>query len=420
MEKLGQLRAEAVQRRWDLIIVDTPPSRSALDFLDAPNGWASFLDGRFIRLLSAPAKAGGRAGLKVFGVGVQSSPTRWPRSSVVSSSATCRPSWLPWTRCSAASGSAPTRPTRCSRRPGRRSSSWRRRSVTRCARRRTSSSGSARRMPLAGSWSTGCSGSAAAALTPSRAWPPPRSSPTPGTASRRPPTTAGLLRLHAAWRTAAQRSAAGRAVLRRAPRHAGRRGAGSGTGRPRPRRAAGDRRGAPPRADSTTQQVVPMSASPGVRYPRGWVRRLRGLGPSASEGLGEQVPPGRDVRALRSSARRSRSVIPPQTPNSVRLSRASARHCASTGQVLQTAFASCCAAPRTKRASGSCLAHAARLRPVLDPTCAKTVTTVIRSTPSPFGASRRPRFRSRLTGPDQAALGRNDNSKGPNRDIGRM
>src|ERR1700759_4054939 len=33
MEKLGQLLAED---RWDLIVVDTPPSRNALDFLDAP------------------------------------------------------------------------------------------------------------------------------------------------------------------------------------------------------------------------------------------------------------------------------------------------------------------------------------------------------------------------------------------------
>ena len=33
MEKLGQLRA---RDEWDLIVVDTPPSRSALDFLDAP------------------------------------------------------------------------------------------------------------------------------------------------------------------------------------------------------------------------------------------------------------------------------------------------------------------------------------------------------------------------------------------------
>ncbi len=69
MEKLGQLKVSAEQ--WDLIIVDTPPSRSALDFLDAPNRLGSFLDGRFIRLLTAPAKAGGRAGLKVFGLGVQ-------------------------------------------------------------------------------------------------------------------------------------------------------------------------------------------------------------------------------------------------------------------------------------------------------------------------------------------------------------
>jgi len=74
MEKLGQLRLEADRDpdnpRWDLIVVDTPPSRSALDFLDAPKRLGSFLDGRFIRLLAAPAKAGGRAYLKVFSAGV--------------------------------------------------------------------------------------------------------------------------------------------------------------------------------------------------------------------------------------------------------------------------------------------------------------------------------------------------------------
>ena len=37
MEKLGQLDQDARRTgRWDLIVVDTPPSRSALDFLDAP------------------------------------------------------------------------------------------------------------------------------------------------------------------------------------------------------------------------------------------------------------------------------------------------------------------------------------------------------------------------------------------------
>jgi anion-transporting ArsA/GET3 family ATPase len=71
MEKLGQLRAQADREdRWDLVVVDTPPSRSALDFLDAPKRLGSFLDGRFIRLLAAPAKAGSRAGFKVFSVGV--------------------------------------------------------------------------------------------------------------------------------------------------------------------------------------------------------------------------------------------------------------------------------------------------------------------------------------------------------------
>lgn len=56
MEKLSQL---AASDQWDLVVVDTPPSRSALDFLDAPQRLSSFLDGRMIRLLSAPARAGG-------------------------------------------------------------------------------------------------------------------------------------------------------------------------------------------------------------------------------------------------------------------------------------------------------------------------------------------------------------------------
>ena len=66
MEKLGQLRRAD---EWDLIVVDTPPSRSALDFLDAPQRLGRFLDGRLIRLLSAPTKAGGRAYLKFMTAG---------------------------------------------------------------------------------------------------------------------------------------------------------------------------------------------------------------------------------------------------------------------------------------------------------------------------------------------------------------
>src|SRR6201999_3839870 len=57
MEKLGQVHADAQRDgTYDLIVVATPPSRSALDFLDAPERLSSFLDGRFIRLLLAPAK----------------------------------------------------------------------------------------------------------------------------------------------------------------------------------------------------------------------------------------------------------------------------------------------------------------------------------------------------------------------------
>ena len=70
MEKLGQLHAASVadERQWDLIVVDTPPSRSALDFLDAPERLSSLLDGRFIKLLLAPAK--GPARLLSAGLGI--------------------------------------------------------------------------------------------------------------------------------------------------------------------------------------------------------------------------------------------------------------------------------------------------------------------------------------------------------------
>ncbi|WP_433870966.1 ArsA family ATPase [Saccharopolyspora sp. CA-218241] len=66
MEKLGQLAATG---SWDLIVVDTPPSRSALDFLDAPQRLSTVLDGRLIRMLSSPARAGGRGLRKIVGTG---------------------------------------------------------------------------------------------------------------------------------------------------------------------------------------------------------------------------------------------------------------------------------------------------------------------------------------------------------------
>jgi anion-transporting ArsA/GET3 family ATPase len=67
MEKLAQLHKDAQRDdRWDLIVVDTPPSRSALDFLDAPERLSSLLDGRFIKLLVAPVKGPAR----LFSVGM--------------------------------------------------------------------------------------------------------------------------------------------------------------------------------------------------------------------------------------------------------------------------------------------------------------------------------------------------------------
>jgi anion-transporting ArsA/GET3 family ATPase len=66
MEKLGQLHAEAeASGRWDLIVVDTPPARSALDFLDAPEHLSALLDGRFLRLLLHPT----RGPLRLMGAG---------------------------------------------------------------------------------------------------------------------------------------------------------------------------------------------------------------------------------------------------------------------------------------------------------------------------------------------------------------
>ena len=53
MEKLYELHEES---RFDLIVVDTPPTRNALDFLDAPRRLTRFLDNRIFRLLMMPAR----------------------------------------------------------------------------------------------------------------------------------------------------------------------------------------------------------------------------------------------------------------------------------------------------------------------------------------------------------------------------
>ena len=53
MEKLYELHEE---RDFDLVVVDTPPTRNALDFLDAPRHLTRFLDHRLYRILTAPTR----------------------------------------------------------------------------------------------------------------------------------------------------------------------------------------------------------------------------------------------------------------------------------------------------------------------------------------------------------------------------
>ena len=62
MEKLHELHQEG---RYDLLVLDTPPTRNALDFLDAPKRLSTFIDSRSLQLFTAP----GFFGLKVLGRG---------------------------------------------------------------------------------------------------------------------------------------------------------------------------------------------------------------------------------------------------------------------------------------------------------------------------------------------------------------
>ena len=52
-EKLYELAEEG---DWDLVVVDTPPTRNALDFLDAPQRLAHFLDHRLYKVLMTPTR----------------------------------------------------------------------------------------------------------------------------------------------------------------------------------------------------------------------------------------------------------------------------------------------------------------------------------------------------------------------------
>jgi|SRR5271166_503220 len=96
------------------------------------------------------------------------------------------------------------------------------------------------------------------------------------------------------------------------------------------------------------RQAVPVLLALGYA---GVLRRLR----SAARNSDQEATFGYCL----SNTRRWRSVMPPQTPNSIWLSSASARHSATTGQCRQIAAAFLCAAPRTKSSSGSVERHRA-------------------------------------------------------------
>ena len=63
-EKLYQLHCD---ERFDLVVVDTPPTRNALDFLDAPATLTRFINHRLFRLMMLPA----RGGMRVLNIAAQ-------------------------------------------------------------------------------------------------------------------------------------------------------------------------------------------------------------------------------------------------------------------------------------------------------------------------------------------------------------
>ena len=66
IEKLCELR---MHRGYPLIVLDTPPTTHALDFLDAPGRILDFLDNDAAKWLLTPAVAAGKIGLKLFNLG---------------------------------------------------------------------------------------------------------------------------------------------------------------------------------------------------------------------------------------------------------------------------------------------------------------------------------------------------------------
>ena len=356
MEKLGQLDQDArTTGRWDLIVVDTPPSRSALDFLDAPERLSSFLDGRFMKLLLAPARGPARLMTAGFGM-VTNAITKIIGAQVLQDMKAFvaafdtlfggfrqraqRTFELLQDRRTAFLVIAAPEPDAL------------REAAYFVERLRQE------RMPLAGlvvnRASTDPEGdlSAHAAMT--------------GVEKLRSlgeahGLAAGLLRLHADRKVVVEREK--KLTRRFATSHPdvptavlpalstdvhdldGLRRIGELLGaqvdhrpaaEPYPKARAAD---APRAQGQAVAMVFAVSCSDFA----------------VSSSWRHEVTFGR----LRSSARRSRSVRPPHTPHSISLSSASARHSARTGHAPHTALALCCSAPRTNSSSGVAFWHRA-------------------------------------------------------------
>jgi anion-transporting ArsA/GET3 family ATPase len=63
MERLYEVHASG---EYDLIIIDTPPTRNAIDFLEAPARMAEFFGGRLLRWITMPYRLGGGRGGRMF------------------------------------------------------------------------------------------------------------------------------------------------------------------------------------------------------------------------------------------------------------------------------------------------------------------------------------------------------------------
>jgi anion-transporting ArsA/GET3 family ATPase len=65
MERLFEIHATG---DYDLIVIDTPPTRNAIDFLEAPARMSEFFGGRLLRWLTLPYRVGGKRGSRVLNV----------------------------------------------------------------------------------------------------------------------------------------------------------------------------------------------------------------------------------------------------------------------------------------------------------------------------------------------------------------